>query len=295
MLRRNPSRSRLLLLGAFALALGFLLIPTSESLALRAQLYSLLRPLLVCLQSSPENPPALLSATRGPGGEPSREGTPDAARAAEQDRLRAEAIQLREENLRLRVMLGAAAPSTAGQASSGTRAPRGVTATVIAREVLWQDPVLGLDRGRADGVRVGAGVLYRGVAVGRIVSAGPSAACLALLTHRGVRVAARLADCRADGVLQGTRDAGSERLCKLTVIAPDLQARQGEHVVSSGLDGSFPPGCWLGDVSAVVQKGNLEWELTVRPACDAARLEAVYVLTDPPAEVPWPAAGRGRR
>jgi cell shape-determining protein MreC len=131
--------------------------------------------------------------------------------------------------------------------------------------------------------------------VGRIVSAGPSAACLALLTHRGVRVAARLAECRADGVLQGTRDSGSERLCKLTVIAPDLQARAGEHVVSSGLDGSFPPGCWLGDVIAVEQKGNLEWELTVRPACDAARLEAVYVLTDPPAEVPWPAAGRGRK
>jgi cell shape-determining protein MreC len=288
MLRRTPSRSPLLLLGAFALALGFLLIPTSESLALRGQLYSLLRPLLVCLQSSPEHAPALLNVSRTPNAEAAREGTPSAAGAAERDRLLAEVIRLHEENLRLRVMLGAAAPPA-------VRAPRGVTATVIAREVLWQDPVLGLDRGSADGVRTGAGVLYRGVAVGRIVSAGPSAACLALLTHRGVRVAARLAECRADGVLQGTRDSGSERLCKLTVIAPDLQARPGEHVVSSGLDGSFPPGCWLGDVIAVEQKGNLEWELTVRPACDAARLEAVYVLTDPPAEVPWPAAGRGRR
>jgi len=155
--------------------------------------------------------------------------------------------------------------------------------------------VLGLDRGTEDGIRTGTGLLFCGVAVGRIVAAGPRTSCAALTIHRGLRVAARLADCRAEGVLRGTGSSAADSACVLSIFAGDLQARPGEHVVTSGLDGSFPPGCWLGDVVSIEQKGNLEWELAVRPPYEAARLEAVYVLADAPAEIPWPATPGGRR
>lgn len=291
---RTAKRSRLILLALIALALVFLLLPGSFGLALRSQALSWLRPVLAAFQ--PGLAPARMAADAPEGIGDGRRETGDGGRGAVESGsrpqaadprlpsfdLRAELIRLQEENRRLRAMVGVAVPP------AGLRLPRGVTAGVMAREVLWQGPVLGLDRGESDGLRTGLGALCRGVAVGRIVSVGPRAACLALITHPGLTVAARLAEARADGVLKGARDSGSEALCRLAIVSADLQARVGEHVVTSGLDGSFPPGCWLGDVVAIEQKGNLEWELAVRPACETTQVEAVYVLTELPSQVPWP-------
>jgi hypothetical protein len=287
-MRRQPARLRLMLLLLTAASAAFLLAPGPHVLTVRCYLLSALRPALAFLKPS-TGAPAMMHATAGDGGA----GTggngiagPDGAGGIA---LRAEVIRLREEVRRLRARLYAAS------VPQGSFAPRGVAASVIARGAFWDELVLGLDRGTRDGVRAETGLLFYGVAVGRIVAAGPSTSCAALTVHRGVRVAARLADCRAEGVLRGTGHSAAASACVMSIFAADLQARPGEHVVTSGLDGSFPPGCWLGDVVSVEQKSNLEWELAVQPPYEAARLEAVHVLTEAPPEIPWPAATGGRR
>jgi rod shape-determining protein MreC len=144
-------------------------------------------------------------------------------------------------------------------------------------------------------VRLHAGVLHRGAVVGRIVAVGPHAASMALLTHRGLCLAARLVNCRVEGMLQGAKDEGGERLCRMAVVSRDLPVKVGEQVVTSGLDGTFPAGLWLGVVTAIKKAGDVQWELSVRPACNANAIESVQVLTTLQPEVSWPAMPAPRR
>jgi cell shape-determining protein MreC len=74
----------------------------------------------------------------------------------------------------------------------------------------------------------------------------------------------------------------------MKIVAQDVPAKVGENVVTSGLDGYFPAGCWIGVVARVQKKSEMEWEVLVKPACDASAVEAVYVLGTQPAEIPWP-------
>jgi cell shape-determining protein MreC len=134
--------------------------------------------------------------------------------------------------------------------------------------------------------------------VGRIISIGPRASTMALLTHRGLSIAARLSDCRAEGVLHGkvaTGDDNAERLCTLAIVGRELNAKPGENVMTSGFDGTFPAGLWLGVVTAAKKTNDMQWEVLVRPACDENAIECVQIITVAPPEVPWPIAPAVRK
>jgi rod shape-determining protein MreC len=260
------------------------LVPAGNVAAWRTGVYSVLAPLLriTARSNRPAEPlPAsisVLDSKNVPAAEAARSA---ATLAADYDRLNAEIVRLREtlQRYRAALQLNGAIPD----------GPTGIEAAVIARKILWQEPLLGLDKGSADGVRPDAGVMHRGAVVGRIVALAPHASSMALLSHRSMSVGARLADSRVEGVLQGQKSAeGSERVCRMLIVAKELKASVGENVVTSGLDGTFPPGLWLGVVMKITRAGDFTWELAVRPACDENRIEGVHVLTVEGPEVPWP-------
>ena len=56
----------------------------------------------------------------------------------------------------------------------------------------------------------------------------------------------------------------------------------GDRVVTSGLDGIFPPGITLGWILEVGQDSQIDKTLTVNEAVDPTRLEEVLVLVRPP-------------
>lgn len=266
------------------LALVMLCVPEDQANALRSQTLSAFAPLFGFFASAR---PATASSARNADGS---EIAPE-VRDAQFIALVKERDQLKHENLLLREQFRQFAALQAAWQSSGGLSAKGLPARVIARQVLWQEPLLGIDQGTDKGVRAGAGVLYRGAAIGRVVSAGANASCVALLTHRSATVAARLAENRAEGVLQGSRENESgtgERFCRMKIVSHDLQAREGEAVVTSGLDGSFPAGVVLGTVVRIERTSDMEWNLTVKPACAEPNVEAVFVLTTPAQDVPWP-------
>ncbi|MCW8131218.1 MAG: rod shape-determining protein MreC [Planctomycetota bacterium] len=272
----------MVLLVLSGLALAMLCVPEDQAHALRSQTLSAFAPVFSYFAST--RPVTASTHRNADGSTPSPEALNAqlTALAQDRDRLKHENILLREQFRQF------AALQDAWKTSSGLGA-KGLPARVIARQVLWQEPLLGVDQGSANGVRQGSGVLYRGAALGRVVSAAPNASCVALFTHPSVTVTARLAEGRAEGVLQGMKPGeNGERLCRMKVVSHDLQAREGEAVVTSGLDGSFPAGCLLGTVARIERSGDMEWTLTVKPACTETNVEAVFVLTTPPQDVPWP-------
>lgn len=273
----TPIRSSFALATFIALSLLLLAIPDSATAQFRVSFKATLQPFIRLTPGFTAQPvPASINTHVTNSADPSGPQT-----SAQLDEARARLIEMEDRIRKLRGMLP---PQDAD-----FREPPGVKSTVIARRAVWQEPVLGLDKGTSDGVRTDAGALCRGAVAGRIVAAGPRASSLALLTHPGVTIGARLMQSRIEGILQGTKSAeGAAHLCRLQIVAKEIKTQPGEQVVTSGLDGVFPPGLWLGTVVSVTKTSSFQWQLEVQPACDESRIEAVHVLTIRPPEVPWP-------
>ncbi|MFH0939153.1 MAG: rod shape-determining protein MreC [Planctomycetota bacterium] len=289
-MRRNWNVSQILFPGLLILALTLFLIPEAQVDSLRGQALSALSPILRRCVGFRHIPPseAIITVKLEPVKNAETENlksAPDDYECVIKDR-----DELRDALARALCEINRLKGSVAA-----LDLPPSVAARIILRKVLWEEPLLGLDRGEAEGVRLHAGVLHRGAVVGRIVSVGSHASSLALLTHRGLCITARLAECRIEGVLRGLKADGDERLCRMAVVGRECNAKIGEHVVTSGLDGAFPPGLWLGTVTAVEKNGDMQWSVTTRPACVENAIETVQVLTDKPPEVPWPIMPKGRR
>ncbi len=282
-MRRTFSRTQFLFPGLVFLALLLFYVPETQVENLRGRALSALSPILRIFSEIRNHGGPWEASVRIPihqedaaGAEP----PPPLNQAGEVDRLRDELARLRSEVRRLQSLL----PNP----SAPLHLPPGIAADVIARKNLWQEPLLGLDRGEAEGVQLHAGVLHRGAVLGRVISVGPHASSMALLTHKAMSITARLSESRLEGKLQGAREEQGERLCRMFVVARELNVKPGENVVTSGLDGSFPPGLWLGVVAGVQKTADFQWEIAVRPACNEHAVEAVHVLTVKPPEVPWP-------
>ncbi|HEY3321519.1 MAG TPA: rod shape-determining protein MreC [Planctomycetota bacterium] len=284
---RITVRSQVLFPALVLCALLLFLVPEANINSLRGQSLSLLSPVLNVFHSAaphrtPE--PALIEVAAKPAvaAQPKAQ---DLNLLPIIDDQRAQIARLQDEIAKLR---------SSGPLDATLRLTAGFSAEVIGRQILWQEPILALNKGQAEGVRMHAGVMHRGAVLGRVISVGPHASCVALLTHRGLNIGARLSNCRVEGVLQGgalpTAGETEERLCRMAVVSKDLNAKVGEQVVTSGYDGVFPAGLWLGVVVAVNKKSDVQWELTVRPACNANAVETVQVLTASQLEVPWPVA-----
>jgi cell shape-determining protein MreC len=288
-MRRNVGRSHIFYLVLLFAALLLFFVPEQHVSALRGRAVSTISPLLErtrTLRQPNDLKPALIVV---PSGTPTTTAAPNTAAETEKirndaeraDRLQAENIFLRNElNRLLGAMPGATPPPIVHP---------GLHADVISRRILWQEPILAINRGTAHGVQTHAGVLYRGAVLGRVTDAGAGASTIALITHRGMSVSARLIECRQEGVLQGIAvEEGAERLCRLSLVGRECHAKEGEQVVTSGFDGVFPAGLWIGVVIKVNKIADVQWEVLVRPACDESRVESVQVLTGSTPQVPWP-------
>ena len=288
-MRRRWSASRILFPVLFILALALFLIPESQVNSLRGQALSAISPALrLCAGFRHASPSEAIIAVKL---EPSNNAESENAKPSPDDyeRVVKERDELRDALARALCEIH----RLKGSAKT-LNAPTGIAARVILRKVLWEEPLLGLDRGEVDGVRLHAGVLHHGVVVGRIVSVGPHASSLALLTHRGICITARLAECRVEGILRGLKDNGGERLCQMIIVGRECSAKVGEHVVTSGLDGVFPPNLWLGVALSVEKIGDMQWAVITRPACVENALETAQVLNNNPPESSWPTMPKGK-
>lgn len=169
------------------------------------------------------------------------------------------------ENTRLRGLLRLASESV----------PQGVAARVIARAPsTWQQRLV-LDRGTADAVGLDSVVLAPQGVVGRVVRVSPHTAVVSLLTDMGQTAGVIDQRSRSPGVLMGQGDPSMT----LQYLAPDVDFRIGDLLVTSGYGGIYPKGLPVGRVSRVEQQPNaIVPRITLLLTADLDRLEEVLVL-----------------
>lgn len=159
-------------------------------------------------------------------------------------------------------------------------------ANVIGADASGLARSLVLEGGADEGFAPGMAVLSTAGVVGKIIAVGPSSSRVLLIDDHNSALDAFDQRSRVRAIVAGVVDDGL--VMKYVDRSEDVKA--GDTIVTSGLDGIFPRGLLVGEVTAVRREGpGLFLRVEVAPAADFHGLEQVLVVTQripqpPPAE-----------
>jgi rod shape-determining protein MreC len=150
-----------------------------------------------------------------------------------------------------------------------------VTARIVGKDPsLWFRSVI-IDRGLSDGVDKGMPVVTGEGIVGQVYAASSNYAKVLLAIAPSSAIDVLLQDSRVRGILKGT----GGNTFKLEYILKTVQVDKGDHVVTAGYGGLFPPGLPVGIVSEVTKnRRGMFLEIEVVPAVDFSTLENLLVI-----------------
>lgn len=154
---------------------------------------------------------------------------------------------------------------------------------VVAAEVVGKDPShwfksIIIDKGEAAGVVKGLPVVIPEGVVGQVVMASAQYAKVQLVIDRNSAVDALVQRSRARGIVQGkTADR-----CQFQYVLQKHDVSAGDVVISSGLDGVYPKGLRIGQVSSVIRRNaGIFQDVEVTSFVDFEKLEEVLVIIRP--------------
>jgi len=200
---------------------------------------------------------------------------------------------LEDENAKLRALL------TVEGRFSGAALPA---------EVLYsgRDPFtqkLFVDKGEAAGVAPGQAVIDQAGVIGQVTRVYPSIAEVTLVTDKDHAVPVKVERSGVRSVMYG---AGSGRLPELRFLSPNAEIQAGDRLVTSGIDGTYPPGLAVAEVVSVEREtGQIFARVVCRPLAGVDKSPQVLILgaaaasmtprPEEPAESDAPRKGRGKR
>jgi rod shape-determining protein MreC len=153
-----------------------------------------------------------------------------------------------------------------------------LAAAVIGRDATGLARTLTIDRGERDGVVKGSAVLSPAGVVGQVFLASAHSARVLLITDHNSGLDAIVQRTRARGIIEGTLAEG----CGLKFVKRTEDLQPGDVIVTSGVDGIFPRGLPIGQITNVDKRGQgLFQYAAVRPFVDFERLEEVLVTRGP--------------
>jgi rod shape-determining protein MreC len=181
---------------------------------------------------------------------------------------------LAQENARLRGLLQA-------HARGGGN---GILAEVV---YLGRDPFsqkVFVNKGTNDQVRPGQAVIDDAGVVGQVTRAFPAISEVTLLTDKDHTIPVKIERNGLRSLLVG---AGTGRAPELRFMSASADVQSGDVLVTSGLDGTYPPGLAVAAVAAVERDSGLMFaRITCRPLAGVDRSDQVLIVPPPTAGVP---------
>lgn len=154
--------------------------------------------------------------------------------------------------------------------------PGAVAATVIGNSASTWSRSLTIDKGMKQGVRKGMAVVSPLGAIGQIVAVGSGSAKVLLITDPNSAVDVIDQRSRARGIVSGSLESGP--ILKYVKRSEDIQA--GDRLITSGLDGIFPKGIFVGTVDQIRKKSyGLFQHIRITLAVDPSRVEEVLAVS----------------
>lgn len=200
---------------------------------------------------------------------------------------------LEQENARLRSLI------SVGERFGGAAVPA---------EVLYsgRDPFtqkLFVDKGESAGVKAGQAVIDEAGVVGQVTRLYPSMAEVTLVTDKDHAVPVKVERSGVRSVMYG---AGTGRLPELRFLSPNAEIQAGDKLVTSGIDGTYPPGLAVAQVVSVEREtGQIFARVICKPLAGVDKSPQVLILgsaaanvkprPEEPADGDAPRKGRGKR
>jgi rod shape-determining protein MreC len=179
---------------------------------------------------------------------------------------RARTVELETENLRLGELLEL---KQALELKSAAANVIGADASGLARTLV-------VEGGADQDFEPGMAVLSTAGVVGKLIAVGPGSSRVLLINDHNSALDAFDQRSRVRGIVAGVVDDG----LVLKYVDRSEDVKRGDSIVTSGLDGVFPRGLLVGQVTSVVREGpGLFLTVNVAPAADFHRLEQVLIVT----------------
>jgi rod shape-determining protein MreC len=151
-----------------------------------------------------------------------------------------------------------------------------VAAEIIAGPADLEFRDMTIDKGGVDGIERDMAVISPAGVVGRVTLTSPRAARVQMLIDRNAAAGAMIERTRAQGLVVGEGTA-----LRMEYVPGTADVKQGDLVVTSGIDKIYPKGFVIGTVAAIERGPGTFHEIVVQPSVDFSRLEEVLVVTTP--------------
>ncbi|HEX4999730.1 MAG TPA: rod shape-determining protein MreC [Terriglobia bacterium] len=159
-----------------------------------------------------------------------------------------------------------------------------VFSRVIGRDASTGRQTLTIDRGRSSGIETGQAVVTPDGVAGRIIVASNFASLVQTLVDVESAVGVLVGERRQQGIVRGN----GSRFLELDYIEDDTELKEGDILVTSGLDGVHQKGLPVGTIASVGPRdaGGLYPKVLIRPSVDFGRLEEVICVVEQPPAMP---------
>jgi rod shape-determining protein MreC len=152
---------------------------------------------------------------------------------------------------------------------------RAIPAQIIGRDPLPWSGTVTINKGSSDGIGRSAAVVSQHGVVGQTTATSAHSARVLLITDSNSGVDALIQRSRARGVVKGALDGR----CIMKYLQRGDDVVVGDRIVTSGLDGIFPKGISIGEVTDVdLDKRGLLKTADVAPSAPLDRIEEVLVV-----------------
>jgi len=152
--------------------------------------------------------------------------------------------------------------------------------TYIAAQIIARDPspwfrTIMIDKGFSDGLVKGSPVLVSEGIVGQIIEVSNKFSRVLLITDRNSAVDALIQNSRVRGIVKGN----NEDKCSFVYALRKDEVKEGEMIITSGLDQVFPKGLKIGKILNVTKAhSQLFQDITIETSVDFDKIEEVLVL-----------------
>lgn len=155
-----------------------------------------------------------------------------------------------------------------------------IAATVTGKEPGGWFETFVLDVGSQDGVQKNDPVLSADGLVGRVTEVRDSSCVVMSIIDSRSSVAGLVERTRDNGVVSGSLYLTDDsQLMRMYYLPEDSELTTGDRVITSGLDGIFPKGLYIGQIRSISREQSGEGRyVVVDAAADFAHLENVLVM-----------------
>ena len=152
--------------------------------------------------------------------------------------------------------------------------------TYVAAQIIARDPspwfkTIIIDKGSGDGLVKGSPVLVCEGIVGQIIKVAENYSRVLLITDRNSAVDALVQNSRVRGIVKGT----NTDICSFVYALRKDEVKEGQLIISSGLDQVFPKGLKIGKVLKVTKThSQIFQDISIQTSVDFDKIEEVLVL-----------------